>query len=192
MSLPDKIKQAKVIVIGASAGGVEALRSILPDFSRPPPFALVAVLHLPSHEKSLLPTIFSSLLKIPASEPEDKESIQPAQLYFASPNYHLLLERDGTFSFSLDAPVHFSRPSIDMLFESAAEVYREKVAGIVLSGANHDGAGGLTAILEAGGTAIVQSPDTAQSREMPEAALRTNPSAHALLLPENRALLQGD
>lgn len=190
MRLEEKFQSAKVIAIGASAGGVEALRAILPAFERPPSYALVVVLHMPAHEKSLLPTIFAPLSKIPTSEPEDKDPLRPGHLYFASPNYHLLVESDHSFSFSVDAPVNFSRPSIDMLFGSVAEIYGTEAIGILLTGANNDGSAGLQGILEAGGTAIVQSPDTAQAQEMPTSAIRENPQAHVLLLPEIRALLQ--
>ncbi len=182
---PGKIE---LVVIGASAGGVEALRSVLPTL--PPKPAIVVVQHIPPQEKSLLPSIFSSLAGFPVSEPEDKEPVLPGRLYFAPPGYHLLLESDHTFALSMDDLVNFSRPSIDVLFQSAAECCGDKVLGIILTGANSDGAEGLRAVLNRGGVGVIQNPDTAATPEMPRAALGLCPEASTLTLPEIKALLE--
>jgi two-component system chemotaxis response regulator CheB len=109
---------------------------------------------------------------------EDKEPICPGCIYFATPGYHLLVESGGTFALSLDELVHFSRPSIDVLVETAAEASGDRALGIILSGANSDGAEGLRAIAEAGGSAIVQQPGSAEVSAMPEAALQACPDAY--------------
>jgi two-component system chemotaxis response regulator CheB len=108
---------------------------------------------------------------------EDKEPIAPGTVYFATPGYHLLVESDGTFALSLDELVHFSRPSIDVLFETAAEAYGDRALGIILTGANPDGADGLRAIAEAGGATVIQQPSSAEARAMPEAALQACPDS---------------
>src|SRR5690606_13243716 len=103
---------------------------------------------------------------------DDKEAIEPGNVYIAPPNYHLLVEKTGHFALSVDEPVHFSRPSIDVLFESAAEAYGTSLVGVLLSGANDDGGLGIASIKKAGGTALVQALETAQNRAMLDAALR--------------------
>ncbi len=178
-----RVREAKLTVIGASAGGVEALRAVLP--SAHPAHTIVVVLHRPeSDSSSLLPEIFEG-----ASEPEDKEPLRPRSLYFAPAGYHLLLERDLTFSLSQDPPVHFSRPAVDNLFETAAEAAGPGLLGIILTGANEDGARGLRAILDAGGIGVIQAPATAYASAMPLAALKLCPEATVLTLPEIKALL---
>jgi two-component system chemotaxis response regulator CheB len=111
---------------------------------------------------------------------EDKEPIAGGTLYFAAPGYHLLIEAERTFALSVDEPEHFSRPSIDVLFESAADAYGPRLAGVILSGANTDGASGLRAIADAGGVTIVQRPDTAEAPTMPRAALNACPHSHVI------------
>jgi two-component system, chemotaxis family, protein-glutamate methylesterase/glutaminase len=190
MILTPKIdmEKVKLVVIGASAGGVEALKAVLPKQGAP--YATAVVLHLPPGEKSLLPSIFNSFIGSCASEPEDKEPILPGRIYFAPASYHLLVERDLTFSLSVDPPVHFSRPAVDMLFDSAAEAGRTGVLGIVLTGANSDGAQGLRCVLNRGGQALIQAPQTAYAPEMPRAALEACPDAQVLTLPEIRGILE--
>lgn len=115
-------------------------------------------------------------------EAEDKEPIAPSTLYFSPSDYHLLIEPDRTFSLSLDPPVNFSRPSIDVLFESAADAFGPDLTGVVLTGANEDGAVGLKAICQGGGTALVEDPDGAYARAMPQAALAACPAARRMSL----------
>ena len=161
------------IVIGASAGGLDAISTLLqglPDKYAP---SLMVVIHLPADRPSLLVEIFQARCRLPVREALDKEHIEAGTVYVAPPGYHLLVEADRTLALSLDAPVAFSRPSIDVLFESAAAAYGESVLGIVLSGANNDGAAGLAAIRAAGGRAWVQEPADALSAAMPQAAIDT-------------------
>lgn len=179
----------EAIVIGGSAGALEAIRTILPELL--PGFALpiALVLHLLPTRPSGLASILARQCSLRVKEAEDKEPIAPGTLYLASPNYHLLIERRRCFSLSTDEPVHFSRPSIDVLFETAADAYGPGLVGLLLSGANDDGARGLARIKAAGGTTVVQSPDTAVVRTMPEAALRLTAADHILPLPDIGALL---
>jgi two-component system chemotaxis response regulator CheB len=161
-----------LVVIGCSAGGVEALKALLPTLPAGFPTAIAVVLHLLPTGESLLPPLFQRDCRLVVKEVEDKEEMRPGTVYFAPPNYHVLVERDRTFSLSVDAPVNYSRPSIDMLFESAAAAFGPRVAGVVLTGANSDGALGLRAITDQGGYAVVQDPATTEQRSMPEAALK--------------------
>lgn len=165
-------RQFEAIVIGASAGGVNALLgllSALPDNFRLP---IVAVLHLPDDRESRLAEIFQTRSPIAVREAADKASVEPATIYFAGAGYHLSIEHDRSFSLSGEEPVNFSRPSIDILMESAADVYGESLAGILLTGANYDGANGLAKIREKGGLTVVQDPVEAEVATMPEAAIK--------------------
>ncbi|MGZ3306456.1 MAG: chemotaxis protein CheB [Asticcacaulis sp.] len=168
---------AEAIVIGASAGGIKALGTILPalprDFSAP----VMVVIHLPPARRSIVADLFAGKCALDVREADDKEPIVPGAVYFAPPDYHLLVEAGGSLSLSSEEPVLFSRPSIDVLFETAADAYGESLIGIVLTGASSDGANGLKAITDAGGRAIVQTPSSAYAAAMPEAALRACPQA---------------
>ena len=184
-----KKKKVDAVVIGASAGGVQALLTLfsaLPaDFRLP----MVVVLHLPEDRDSKLAEIFQQRLPIAVREAADKESVAPGTLYFAGPGYHLSVEMDRTFSLSGEDPVHYSRPSIDVLMESAADVYGPGLAGILLTGANTDGADGLAKIGERGGLTVVQDPAEAQAPTMPEAAIRKRQPHLILPLDGIRSLL---
>jgi two-component system chemotaxis response regulator CheB len=165
------------IVIGTSAGGVEALSILLPALPAGLRAAVFIVLHLPRERPSRLADVFGPKCALPVREAQDKEPIEPGTVYFAPPDYHLLIDRllvDGRpqLALSADEPVHFSRPSIDVLFESAADVYGARLLGVILTGANEDGAAGLAAVHEAGGLTIVQEPESAQVAVMVESALR--------------------
>ena len=159
------------IVVGASAGGVEALLTIFadlgPDFSLP----IIVVLHVPDERRNQLVDVFGRRLGIAVKEATDKQPIEPGTVYFAPPGYHLSVERDHSFSLSQEARVHYSRPSIDYLFESAADVYQQRLAAILLTGANQDGAQGLEMVQREGGITIIQNPDEALVPTMPQAAL---------------------
>lgn len=168
------------IVVGGSSGGVEALVALLPALPATLQAPLVVVLHLPRDRRSLLADIFRQRCALPLQEAGDKDELQPGNVYFAPPDYHLLLDEGPRLSLSVDAPVHFSRPSIDVLFESAADLYGPRLVGILLSGANEDGARGLAAIRSAGGLAIVQDPASAPMPAMPLAALASTPVDHTL------------
>ena len=161
----------EAVVIGASAGGVEAvgvLLAALPgDFSP----AVLVVIHVPPVNDNLLVTVLAPRCAIKVEEAADKEAVRGGTVYVAPPGYHLLVEPDRSFALSIDAPVNYSRPSIDVLFESAAYAYRERLLGIVLTGANADGAEGLARIRAFGGQAWVQDPATAVAAAMPASAI---------------------
>jgi len=179
----------EAVVIGASAGGVHALLSLLsglPDNFRLP---VVAVLHLPNDRDSRLAEIFRQKLSIPVREAADKEKIAPATLYFAGPGYHLSVEMDRSFSLSCEEPVHYARPSIDVLMESAADAYGASLAGILLTGANFDGAAGLARIRQQGGLTVVQDPAEAEVATMPKAAILKLQPSLILTLDGIRSLL---
>lgn len=163
--------ETQAVAIGASAGGVEAVGALLEAL--PPKFgpAVLIVIHIPMGNEGLLAGVLARRCTLPTREVTDKEPVVGGNVYLAPPGYHLLVERDKTLSLSVDEPVNFSRPSIDVLFESAALAYRDRLLGIVLSGANADGADGLAAIRSCGGRAWVQRPDTAASSAMPAFAL---------------------
>jgi two-component system chemotaxis response regulator CheB len=163
------------IVIGTSAGGVEALSILLPALQPDLRAAVFVVLHLPRERPSLLAEIFGPRCRLPVREGEDKQPVEPGTVYFAPPDYHLLLDEGPSLALSTDPPVHFSRPSIDVLFESAADVYGARLLGVILTGASTDGALGLEAVHRAGGMTIVQEPHTALVPVMAEAALKRGP-----------------
>jgi two-component system, chemotaxis family, protein-glutamate methylesterase/glutaminase len=160
------------IVIGASAGGVEALSALLPSLNAGFSGAVFIVLHIPRDRPSLLIEIFSPKCRLRVREPEDKEPVASGTVYFAPPDYHMLVDDGPQIALSADEPVHFSRPSIDALFESAADVYGDRLLAIILTGASRDGAQGIDAIRRAGGKTIAQDPATAVARTMIEAALQ--------------------
>lgn len=172
MDTAKKKHHIEAVVIGASAGGVHALLTLLSALPAGFRLPLVAVLHLPEGRESRLADLFRPRLAMAVREAADKESIAPGTLYFASPGYHLSVEKDRTFSLSCEAPVHYSRPSIDVLMESAADAYGAGLAGVLLTGANFDGAAGLARIRQLGGLTVVQDPAEAEVPTMPEAAIR--------------------
>ncbi len=168
------------IVIGASAGGFAALTEILPRLPAALPQAVVVVQHLHPEGGEYMVESLRQHCVLPVKEAEDKESVLPGVIYVAVAQYHLLIERDRSFSLSVDDKVNYARPSIDVLFESAAVTYGPKLIGVVLSGANADGAAGLAAIKARGGLAIVQDPATAEVSFMPQAALNGTTVDHVL------------
>lgn len=174
--------RATHVVIGVSTGGVEALRTIVtdlrPDFRLP----VLVVLHLPANADNLLPSLLNELTPLVVKEAEDKEMLQPGTIYLAPPDYHLLAECDGSLSLTIEDKVNFSRPSIDVLFESAASAFGPGLVGIILTGANHDGAKGLARVKRHGGRTVVQDPRSAKSGTMPNAALAATTVDHILPL----------
>ncbi|MCC7422030.1 MAG: chemotaxis protein CheB [Planctomycetaceae bacterium] len=174
----------RAVVIGTSAGAVDALLRILPKLpeSFVPP--VIVVVHLPADRRSVMVELFEARCRIAVREVEDKEPLVPGTIYFAPPDYHVLVEADGRLSLSSEEPVHYSRPSIDVLFESAADVFCPSLVGVVLTGANMDGATGLRMIQRGGGAVVVQRPDSAYASTMPQAALDACPGALSLTLDQ--------
>jgi two-component system chemotaxis response regulator CheB len=162
-----------LIVVGASWGGLHALSRLLELLppAEPRNAALVVAQHRsPESTEGALGELLEAASSFPVRDAEDKEEILPGRVYLAPPDYHLLIE-PGSFALSVDERVHHARPSIDVLFETAAEAYGEHTIGVVLTGANADGATGLMRIKEHGGRTIVQDPETAERVAMPEAAI---------------------
>jgi len=181
--------RAQAVVIGASAGAVDALSSLLPKLPCRYPLPIMVVVHVPRDQRSALADLFRSKCRIDVREAEDKEPIHFGTVYFAPPDYHLQVERDHWLSLASDEPVSYSRPSIDVLFETAADAYGPGLVAVILTGANFDGARGLRAVRDAGGTALVQDPTSAQAQEMPRAALEACHDARVMSLEEIAAYL---
>ncbi|AGE25786.1 MULTISPECIES: chemotaxis protein CheB [Pseudomonas] len=183
------IRGIEAIVVGASAGGVEALLSIFGELPTDFGLPIVAVLHLPDERRSQLADVFARRLRIPVKEARDKELIEAGTLYFAGPGYHLSVEQDRSLSLSQEDRVHHSRPAIDYLFSSAADAYGAGLLAILLTGANQDGARGLAHVKQSGGTTVVQDPTEARIAVMPLAALALHTPDHILTLGRIGSLL---
>ena len=182
-------RRTELVVIGGSAGGVDALIGLLPSVPADYRSTVVCILHVPADRDSRLAELFELRAALPVREAQDKEPIEPGVIYFAGSGYHLSVERDRCFSLSCEAPVQFARPAIDVLMESAADAYGPRLAGILLTGANHDGAEGMCRIRERGGLTVVQDPFEAQASAMPEEAIRRCAPDLVLPLSGIRALL---
>lgn len=180
---PTPARPYEAIVIGGSSGAIDALNVLLPSLPGGLRAAVIVLLHLPRDRRSLLVDIFRARCALPLQEADDQQPIQPGHVYFAPPDYHLLIDSGPRLALSIDAPVMFSRPSIDVLFESAADAFGERLIGVLLSGANDDGAQGLAAIRAAGGYTLVQAPASAAMPTMPEAAL-SRAQGHHVLTPQ--------
>ncbi len=170
-----------IVVVGTSWGGLAALRTLVAGLPDSFQMAVTLVQHRHKDSDHLLRTLLQERSTLRVFEVEDKMPLEHGHIYVAPPNYHTLIET-GYFSLSTEAPVRFSRPSIDVTFASAADSYAHRTVGIVLTGANEDGAQGLRRISDLGGMAIVQDPNTAESRPMPEAARKAVPRARVMTL----------
>lgn len=173
----------KVVTIGGSAGSLDVILNILSSLPVKSGTVVIVVVHRKNDADSILADLISARTKIPVKDAEDKDLISPDHIYLAPPNYHLLIETNFHFSLDASEKVHFSRPSIDVTFESIAESFRDKVIGILVSGANADGALGLKAIKQAGGFTIAQDPQTAEVDYMPKQAIAIG-AADKILKPE--------
>jgi len=163
----------EAIVIGVSSGGLNAMKilfSLLPaGFSTP----IIIVQHIGTQSGNIWIKLLSDKSNVEIKEADEKEIIEKGKAYIAPPNYHLLIEKNKTFSLTVAERVNFARPSIDVLFETAAEAYRDKLIGVILTGSNNDGSKGIKRIKEYGGLTIVQEPKTAESPYMPASAIET-------------------
>ncbi len=174
----------QAIVMGASAGGLAALSTTLAALPTGLSAPVVLVQHRSPEAGDRLSQLLDRRCRLRVRPAEDKEELRDGQVYVAAPDYHLLVERDRTLSLSVDPKVNHARPSLDVLFESAAEAFCDQLIGIVLTGAGRDGANGLRRVADLGGTAIVQDPATAAVTSMPEAALQAVPDARVVPLEE--------
>jgi two-component system chemotaxis response regulator CheB len=181
-----------IVVVGASLGGLRAvseLLDVLPDEVDVP--VVLAQHRAPDSERDSLAALLRRHTRRVVVEAGDKDPIRPQHVYVAPPDYHLLVDEEGSFALSTDERVQYARPSVDVLFESAADAYGERTIGIVLTGANADGAAGLLAIRDVGGVAIVQDPATAEARQMPDAAIRATAADAILPVREMGTFLLG-
>lgn len=175
-----------LITIGGSAGSLTVLLQLLPLLSTNLITPMLFVLHRKETDDYTLAALLSSKTDKTVKEAEEKEQIKPHTIYLAPVDYHLLIEKEQTFSLDFSEKINYSRPSIDVSFESAAAVFKERLLGIILSGANADGAAGLSAIKAHGGYTIVQDPDTAEVAVMPQKALEVR-KADAIMTVEEMA-----
>nr|MBC7614209.1 chemotaxis protein CheB [Pseudopedobacter sp.] len=162
----------EILIIGGSAGSFKVLLQILTKIKLDINFAVLVVLHRKHNSNTSIVDLFSSKTAIPVYECEDKDNLLPGNIYFVPPDYHLLIEKDRTICLDYSEKENYSRPAIDITFKSASDVYREKTAAVLLSGANKDGADGLKYIFEHYGTTIVQDPNEAEISTMPNEALK--------------------
>lgn len=181
---------AAAVVIGASAGGVDALLKLLPGLPADYPLPVVIVLHVPEDRVSVLAEVFASRCGMRVVEAGDKQSLQPGTIYFAPPGYHTLIEAGGTIALSCDPPERFSRPSIDVLLDSAADAFGPKLVAVLLTGANDDGARGMAHAAKGGALTVVQDPGTAQISDMPASAIRLHKPGYILALNDILELMK--
>jgi len=183
----------KLMVIGTSAGGVEALKVVLNGIKRTEMTSIIVVIHIETTIEPLM-EIYHRITGLNIKEAENRESIKDKDwVYFAPPGYHLSIEEDYSFSLAIEEKVNFARPSIDLLFMTAAEVYKEALTGIILTGANKDGAAGLKRVEELGGKCIVQSPEEAFMDMMPLSAIQEVENPLVMTLDEiNDYIKKGD
>jgi two-component system chemotaxis response regulator CheB len=174
----------EAIVIGVSAGGLEALQTVLTPLPANFGLPLIIIQHMHPYSDNYLVHFLNEHCQLGVKEAEEKERIAPGTIYIAPPNYHLLLELDRSFSLSVSEKVNHARPSIDVTFETAADIYGSRLIGIILTGANNDGSLGLKQIKQHGGLTIVQDPKTAEVDSMPRAAIAATVVDHLLPLPK--------
>lgn len=167
----NKIKDTHLLLIGGSAGSLEVLIAVLPQLKLLHNWAMVIVLHRKSTDDTLLENLIAMKTVIPVKEVEDKTLLEAGFIYIVPSDYHLLFEKNGSLSLDVSDKVNYSRPSIDVVFESAADVYGSRVTAVLLSGANADGTQGLMAIKQAGGTVVIQDPASAEMPYMPKFAM---------------------
>lgn len=185
------IERYEAIVIGVSADGLAALDAILPKLNHSFCLPILIVQHISPDSKNYLPAHYDVRCSLMVKEAEDKESIEKSTVYFSPPNYHLMVECDKCIALSNDPKVNYSRPSVDVLFETAAYTYKDRLLGIILTGANSDGAAGLNKIKKYGGMTVVQSPETAEVDAMPLAAIAETDVDHIIPLDEIADFLNG-
>lgn len=171
----------KIIIVGGSAGSLPIFMRIVREVVIAPDFAMIFIIHRIKNVQSNMVELFAELNdQVEIIEPNDKDFIQPGIIYLAPQNYHLLIDFEKTFSLDYSEPINYSRPSIDLSFESAASVFGNKCLGILLSGANQDGAEGINQIFKSGGIGIVQDPAESAYSKMPASAITLNPLLYTL------------
>ncbi len=183
-------RRFQAVVIGVSSGGVQALKKLLGGLPADFPLPVLIVQHISPEAGSGMAKLLDDLCAIRVKEADEQDRLEPATVYLAPPNYHLLVERGGVLALSADPPVSYARPSVDVLFETAAGVYRRGLIGMVLTGANWDGARGVQFVKQKGGVVIVQHPADADTPQMPQAALAAVEADYVVPLAEMPELLR--
>lgn len=182
-------RRFKAVVIGVSTGGVSALKRILAALPADFPLPVLVTAHITPDSDDGLAVLLDTLCAVRVKEADERETMTPGTVYLAPANYHLLVERNGHLAFSIDSPVNFARPSVDVLFESAAGVYGPALIGVIMTGAGIDGSKGLLKIKNSGGVTIVQDPANAEMDSMPRSALQLHRADHVVLLEKIPDLL---
>lgn len=187
----DKLnKGCEVLVIGGSAGSIDALLQLFPALPGSLSFAMIIVLHRKNTADSTLTEILAARTRLPVNEVDDKDPVLPGHIYLAPADYHLLIEQTSLFSLDDSEKVNYSRPSLDVTFESAADIYGPSLVGVLLSGANSDGTQGLAAIKKAGGIIIAQKPESAKVAYMPQQAILNTDIDFVFDMPELASFIQ--
>jgi two-component system chemotaxis response regulator CheB len=179
----------QAVAIGVSTGGVQALKTVLGRLPHDFPLPLLVVQHISPDAGNGMARLLAGMCRVRVKEADEQDLMRPGTVYLAPPNYHLLVERGGMLALSADRPVSFARPSVDVLFESAATVFGAGLIAVVLTGANYDGSQGARVVKQWGGTVVVQDPDDAEARQMPEAALAASAVDHVVPLAGMASLL---
>lgn len=179
----------QAIAIGVSTGGVQALKFLFGRLPADFPLPVLVVQHISPDAGNGMAKLLDDLCAIRVKEADEHDLIVPGTIYLAPPNYHLLVEKGGVLALSADAPVSYARPSVDVLFESAAAAFGPGLIGVILTGANHDGSRGAQVVKQRGGVVVVQDPADAEARQMPDAALAATPVDHVVALDGLAALL---
>ena len=187
--MPNRYNRFKALTIGVSTGGVSALKRVLGSLPADFPIPILIVTHMMPASDNGLAVLLNTLCAIRVKEADDQDVLAPGTVYIAPANYHLLVDRDGTLALSIDAPVNFARPSIDVLFESAADAFGPGLIAVVMTGAGDDGSKGLVKVQECGGLVIVQDPADAEMDSMPRCAMQLLNADHVVPLVDLPPLL---
>ena len=178
------IRKIEAVVIGASSGGLKALQEICGNLDKSFSKPVIIVQHIHAHADGFMVWHLNSISPVKVKEAEDKEKLEKGIIYVAPANYHIMIDDGSVISLTTDERINYSRPSIDVLFESAAEVFQDQLVGVILTGANDDGTEGMRLIKQSGGMTIIQDPQTAEVRTMPESVFRQMQVDHILSLKE--------
>ncbi len=187
--MPNRNNRYKALAIGVSTGGVSALKRVLGSLPADFPIPILIVTHMMPASDDGLAVLLNTLCAIRVKEADDHDVLAPGTVYIAPANYHLLVERDGTLALSIDAPVNFARPSIDVLFESASDVFGPGLIAVILTGAGDDGSKGLVKVQDCGGLVVVQDPADAEMDSMPRCAMHLLDADHVVPLVDLPPLL---
>ncbi|MEO6632404.1 MAG: chemotaxis protein CheB [Mucilaginibacter sp.] len=190
-NITDRWHSSDILLLGGSAGSFKLIFGIVKNLDANLNKAVIIVMHRKRNFESGIEKLFAQNSRIQVKEISDKDKVNKKTVYVAPPNYHVLIEKDGSFALDVSEAVWFSKPSIDITFESAAEIYKDKCTAILLSGANQDGAAGLLKLRNAGSLTIAQSPEDAELPEMPREAINLNAVDYVLRTEEIIELLKG-